>query len=134
MAEVEIKSNIKLGLTEILEGISKLEIDELELFLKEVSGILAQKKNKTTTKREATLLKKIKSDYPEKLKKQYQLLHSKMESGEITEKEQKELIELSDQFEAMDAKRLQYLLELSELRGQPLNLILKEFPSSSAYA
>ena len=92
MAEVEIKSNIKLGLADILEGISNLDVDDLELFLKEVTSILAQKKKiKPTGSEEATLLKKIKSAYPSKLKKRYQTLHAKMEAGSISQKEEEEI-------------------------------------------
>ena len=58
----------------------------------------------------------------------------KVENGKISDKEQKELLELTNKFEALDTQRLQYMLQLAQLRGQSLNNILKEFPSTPAYA
>ena len=51
MAKVEIKSNIKLGLREILDGISKLDAKDIELFIKEVSNILLKKQQKEDKKK-----------------------------------------------------------------------------------
>jgi hypothetical protein len=135
MAEVEIKSNIKLGLTEILEGIAKLEVEEIELFLKEVAGVLALKKRgKGNVEEEADLVKKIKATYPSELKEQYEKLYKKMENEGISTEEEKRLIEISDKLETYDAKRLQYLLSLAKLRGQDLTHVLKEFSSGNFYA
>jgi len=65
MANVEIQSNIKLGLQEILDGIAKLETNDIEIFLKEVTHILAQKKQQQpSSNKETQLLKKIKKAYP----------------------------------------------------------------------
>ena len=130
MAKIEIQSNIKLGLQEILDGIAQLEAKDIEIFLKEVTQILAQKQQPNKNK-EAQLIKKIKIIYPPKLNKRYQVLTSKMDEGNLSEKEQQELIELSHQFEKLDAQRLQYLLELAQLRNQPLEKLLQEFSISS---
>ncbi len=134
MAEVEIKSNIKLGLKDILKAISTLETKDIEIFLKEVTGILAQKKEKESKNTdESTLIKQIKSAYPIKLNKRFQFLRSKLTTQQLSEKEQKELIDLTNRFEALDAQRLQYLMQLAQLRGTSLNDIIKEF-SPNAYA
>ncbi len=134
MAEVEIKSNIKLGLKDILKAISTLETKDIEVFLKEVTGILAQKKEKESKNTdESTLIKQIKSAYPIKLNKRFQFLRSKLTTQQLSEKEQKELIDLTNRFEALDAQRLQYLMQLAQLRGTSLNDIIKEF-SPNAYA
>ncbi len=134
MAEVEIKSNIKLGLKDILKAISTLETKDIEIFLKEVTGILAQKKEKESKNTdESTLIKQIKSTYPTKLNKRFQFLRSKLTTQQLSEKEQKELIDLTNRFEALDAQRLQYLMQLAQLRGTSLNVIIKEF-SPIAYA
>ena len=133
MAEIEIKSNIKLGLNDILKAISTLETKDIEIFLKEVTGILAQKKEKESKNLdESALIKQIKSAYPIKLNKRYQSLRSKVATQQLSEKEQKELIELTNHFEALDAQRLQYLMQLAQLRGTSLNVIVKEF-STNAY-
>ncbi|MFK7982801.1 MAG: hypothetical protein AB8G86_22665 [Saprospiraceae bacterium] len=130
MAHVEIKSNLKLGLREILDGISKLDAKDIELFMQEVAGILAKKQKKAS--KESSLIKKIKSIYPTKLSKRYQALRLKMTNQVLTDTEQKELLTLTNQFETLDAQRLQYLLQLTEIRKQPLDILLKEFAPTHA--
>jgi len=80
MAEVEIRSNIKLGMADLLEGIAKMDTKDIELFLKEVANILSQKKKQPVSKssQEQLLIKKIKKAYPAKLKKAYHALSSKL--------------------------------------------------------
>jgi len=75
MAEVEIRSNIKLGMADLLEGIAKMDTKDIELFLKEVANILSQKKKQPVSKssQEQLLIKKIKKAYPAKLKKAYRV-------------------------------------------------------------
>ena len=135
MAEVEIKSNIRLGLKELLEGIANLDSADIEIFIKELSGILVEKRAKESNDtKESLLITRIKSTYPTESNEHYKLLLKKLENGKLTTKEQNELIELTDQFEALDAQRLQYLLELTQIRGKSLSVVLKEFSSSPAYA
>ncbi|MEM6319477.1 MAG: hypothetical protein AAF960_17530 [Bacteroidota bacterium] len=134
MAEIEVQSNIKLGLKDILKAISKLETKDIERFIKEVSNLLAQKKEKEDKEKvESNLIQQIRSVYPSKLNERYQALRIKLDSEPLSEKEQAELIELTNQFELLDAQRLRYLLQLSQLRSQPLNVVLKEF-SPDSYA
>lgn len=129
MAEVEIRSHIKLGLKEILEGISELEVGDIESFLQEVSDILAKKKRQDTTKEnEALLIKEIEKTYPQKLNKRYQELSAKIDEGKLTDQEQKELLDLTDHFEALDAQRLQHLMALSKLKGISLPQLLQNYP------
>jgi len=104
MANVEIQSNIKLGLKDILN----------------------KKKQQTAGDAEIQLLKKINTKYPVKLEKRYQFLTTKMDKGTLSDKEQQELIDLSNQFETFDAKRLEYIIALAQLRKQPLDSLLKE--------
>ena len=132
MAEVEIRSNIKLGMADLLEGIAKMDTKDIELFLKEVANILSQKKKQPVSKssQEQLLIKKIKKAYPAKLNKAYHALSSKLEAGEkLTHQEKVKLTTITNQFEALDAERLQYLLELAASRGQSLEQLLIEMPS-----
>ena len=89
------------------------------------------KTDKTTkSSKETTLIKQIKSVYPAKDNKRYKNLRSKIENGQISEQEQKELITLTDKFESLDAQRLQYLMKLASIRGQALTVVLKEFSTT----
>ncbi len=126
-----------MNVLEIKNDLLKLlvETDDAELLATVRTYFKQLKKEKTKQpSQEAVLIKHIKSSYPAKDNKRYKALRLKVESGKISDKEQKELLELTNKFEALDAQRLQYLLQLAKLRGQPLNNLLKEFPSPPAYA
>lgn len=134
MASVEIKSNIQISVDEIIKGVSQLETSEIEKFLEEVSNLLTQRKRQEFAERETELLEKVKHPYPSELKARYNFLTDRMKADEISTNEHQELIEISNRFEEMDAQRLQWLLELSKIRNQPLEQLLKELnlPTSSA--
>ena len=56
-------------------------------------------------------------------------MSSKLTAGEkLTHQEKINLTTITNQFEALDAERLQYLLELAALRGQSLEQLLIEMP------
>ena len=59
MPTVQVKSNVELGLDEILTGISQLDTPDLEQFLEQVSRLLARRKAQSLSKREAELLLRI---------------------------------------------------------------------------
>ena len=131
MASVEIKSKFKIGLDEILQAIAKLEVSELEKFLKKVEQIVAQKNKKQPSNREEELIQKISQSYPSELKNRYDELNQKMKIDTLSSEEYNEMIELSDQFETLDSQRLKHLIELSELRNTSLESIIKEFKPQS---
>ena len=112
-----------------------VETDDVELLVTFRNYFKQLKTDKTTkSSEETTLIKQIKSVYPAKDNKRYKNLRSKIENGQISEQEQKELITLTDKFESLDAQRLQYLIELASIRGQALTVVLKEFSTTPTYA
>lgn len=130
MQVVEIKSQVKMSLEEILNGVSKLETPDLELFLSEVSQILAIKKASNYSKRELQLLQLVSQHLPEQEIKRYQFLSNKLQEENISDVEHQELLVLVEKIEIADAKQLGYLIELARLKKislaelkQELNLI-----------
>ena len=130
MQVVEIKSQVKMSLEEILNGVSKLETPDLELFLSEVSQILAIKKASNYSKRELQLLQLVNQHLPEQEIKRYQFLSNKLQEENISDVEHQELLVLVEKIEIADAKQLGYLIELARLKKislaelkQELNLI-----------
>lgn len=126
MPTVRFNSNIQADLGEILLGIAELEVGELEKFAQQVSAILAQKKAPHLPKKEAELLIKINKGVAFEVQSRYDELHKKMQDGELSSEEHKELIGLVDIIEIQNAKRMKYLVELSQLRNVPLRELIKE--------
>jgi hypothetical protein len=75
---------------------------------------------------EDTLIREINRELPEEIWERYGALVARLREETITLEEQDELSGLSDQIEEA-ALRLQHLAKLSDLRGLPLNVMMKEF-------
>ena len=94
---------------EIKNDLLKLlvETDDAEL-LATVRNYFKQlkKEKKEKPSQESILIKNIQSKYPAKDNKRYKELRLKVENGKISDKEQKELLELTNKFEALDTQRL----------------------------
>ena len=66
MPTVRVKSDINLGLQEILTGISELETQDLERFMDQVGKLLTRRKAVGFSGYEAELLLKINQGLPQK--------------------------------------------------------------------
>ena len=106
-----------------------------------VSYVLARRKAPHVPSREAELLKLISRHLPEKTLARYRELNTKLHNEVITELEHQEFLALVDQIEMADAKRLEYLIELAQLRDESLETLMEQvglrlrssqFTSSSA--
>lgn len=126
MTTVQLQSEIKIELDEVLDGVSKLDTPELEHFLTEVSVLLAQRKVSNFSKAESRLLQKINQHLPVQTQKRYQQLTKKRQNEDITTEEYEELLALVDTVEQADAERLQALIELSQLRKTSLENLMEK--------
>jgi hypothetical protein len=78
------------------------------------------------SKAEADLLQKINLGLSPEMWEQYHALIVKRHSETLTSQEQARLIEISDQIEQANADRIQYLIELANLRGTSLEAIMQK--------
>lgn len=131
MPTVQVKSNIELGLDEILNGISQLDTPELEQFLEQVSRLLARRKAQNLSKREAELLVRINQGIGVQKAERYRQLTDKLNEESITPEEHQELLSLINYIEARDSERLESLIELSGLRGLTLNELMDQLGLAS---
>lgn len=117
MPSIEIKPAIKVGMEEILDGISNLDTPDLEVFLQEVAHLLAKRKTKTLPKRESELLLKInESMLTADEQTLYDQLYERLQAENITEEEHHQLMELIQRRERRGVEKLTYVVELSQLR------------------
>ena len=78
------------------------------------------------SKAEADLLQKINLGLPSEMWEHYHALIAKRHAETLTAEEQATLIEISDQIEQANTRRIQYLLELASLRGTSLEAVMQE--------
>lgn len=126
MPTVRVKSDINLGLQEILDGISELETRDLERFMDQVGRLLARRKASAFSGRETELLLKINQGLPQTTWDRYRDLSDKQTSETLSEKEYQELLAISDRMEEQDVKRLASLIELARLRSVPLDTLMQQ--------
>ena len=75
---------------------------------------------------EAGLLKQINQGFSDTWWEHYHQLIQKRQESLLTTTEHRELIRLADQVERLEAKRLRALVQLADLRKQPLTTLMKE--------
>lgn len=81
---------------------------------------------------QAELILKINTIFSLEERERYNELYAKFQRDELTQAEYSELLELSDKFELLDAKRLEYLGQLAQLRHQTLLEVMRDLGIKTA--
>ncbi|MEZ4963228.1 MAG: hypothetical protein R2830_25630 [Saprospiraceae bacterium] len=126
MATIEIKPKVKVGLNEILDGISQLDVKELESFFNRVGTLLAHRKTQHLTESEFQLLSEINKSLPPNHRQRYLKLKEKRGQAGLSEAEQQELLAMSDEIERIGVRRLECLVELAKLRSISLDELMEQ--------
>jgi len=109
---------------ELLAAAGRLSPSELDRFVPQVIALRARRAAPVLGARESELLAEISCALPEDLRQPYARLLEKRDFRTLTPGEHDELIRLSDEVEAFQARRLERLAELAQLRGVTLDQLL----------
>lgn len=123
---ISIAKQGKVGTEYLFNSISALETTELELFMQKIGQLIARRKTPAASERETVLLMAINQAIPTKLQERYTLMVQKLEDETMTPAENKEFLKLVEKMEAKQSERLQYLLELSQIRGVSLTTLMTQ--------
>lgn len=126
MPMVQVVSEVKVDLNQLLDGIAQLDLPELERFSFKVSNLVAQRKSPYLPQRESELLQQINLSLPAEKRQRYAELNAKLLDETITLAENQELGELIEQIEHADVERLQALVELAQLRNMSLARLMEQ--------
>lgn len=124
MASVQVKA--QLSTDDLLEAIDQLDKRSLENLMQKLLVLVAQRKAPGLPKNEAELLKKINQSLPQEIQQRYRLLIARRKSEKLTEAEHAELLHLTDQVEHLEKQRIDYLLQLAQLRRTTLNEVMQQ--------
>lgn len=124
MASVQVKA--RLSSDDLIEAIDQLDKRSLENLLQKILVLVARRKAPRLPKNEAELLKKINQNFPQEMQQQYRLLIARRKSETLTEAEHAELLKLTDQIEHLEKQRIDYLLQLAQLRRTTLNQVMEQ--------
>ena len=118
----------------LLEAASQLSLPELEKFVAGVIAIQAHRKAPSLPESDADLLKVVNYPVPEDMRRRYHELVAKRQSHTITDEEYKELLELTDEIELGDARRVEALGKLAGLRNTTIDALMDSLGIDSSYA
>ena len=121
-----IHLNSEIDIESVMQGMGKLNNSELENILSRISIMLAQKKAPNLPKQEAKLLLEINQSLDEALLQRYSCLNQLMQENKLSEEEHQELMQLIDEVELADAKRLKAIVELASLRAITVDELMKQ--------
>ena len=108
----------------LLNAVAQMPESEFNRFVEKAKK-LRYKEQKISPK-EADLLHRINTVYSAEKRQRYNELYARFQQDDLTAKEYKALLKLSDEFEMLNAKRLEYLGELAKIRGQSLKDVIKD--------
>jgi hypothetical protein len=132
MTKVQFTSQVTIDLEEVLENVDQLDTSELENFAFRINAALAQRKAPNLSERETELLQRINQGLPERIYQRSQELSGKLEDETLAEEEHRELLSLVELIEQADAERMNYLVELAQIRETPLDNLMTELGLSPA--
>lgn len=126
MSKVMVQPNLVLDAEQILNGMTKMAINEFEQFFEQILALRARRIAPTLSQEESELLLKINEGVPDEVRLRFRLLREKMWDEVITQQEHEELIDLTDQIETSDVERLQNLIKLAQLRNVSLDTVMDQ--------
>ena len=129
MQTIEIRKGVKVGLEDLISGVSKMETPALEKFIDTLGQVLAVRKTPVSTEKEKELLFKIENLVPAFVKRRYKQLHSKLQKESILEQERQELLQIIGFMEEKAVERVYLMAELSSLRQVSLEELTEQFRS-----
>ena len=123
MPTVQVET--QLTTEELLRAVQQLSKNDLNHFVYQVVNLRAKQQAPSLSKNESDLLQKINQGLPKELQETYNKLLEKRQGEELTPEEHKELLNLSDRVEKLEAKRVEYLAEMARLRQTNMSDLIK---------
>jgi hypothetical protein len=116
----------QLSPEQIISAASHLSLPELKQVLTSILALQAERTAPRLSAAESTLLVRINQGFPEDLRERLATLRGKREDEVITDAEYEELTRLTDRAEELHAERLAALVELAQLRGIGLSVLMDQ--------
>lgn len=117
--------HLEITTENLLNAVIQLPENEFNRFVEKAKR-LRRSSPPDDSQRAADLLHKINSVFPAEKRRRYRELYAKSQAADLAAKERRELLKLSDEFETLNARRLEYLGELAEIRRQSLKDLIND--------
>ena len=117
---------IQVEIDQLLNAALQLPHAELDQFVKKLLSLRRQSEIPKLPARESELLLKINQGVPAQLQQRFDQLVEKRRDNALNPDEYQELLALTEQVEQFDVERLQWLIELAQLRGLTLDELMQQ--------
>ncbi len=134
MQTVEIKKGLQVGFDDLVQSVSRLNTAELTAFFEKLNHIIEGQKPLLPFGEEAILLKQIKAIIPMSVIRRFKELQVKQHDNTISEKEQEEILVITDFIEEKSAERVKLLAALAKIRQIPLPDLVKKLQLKNYHA
>jgi phage terminase Nu1 subunit (DNA packaging protein) len=124
MTTIHVQSEVSLDA--LLNGVEQLNTADLEHFADKVLALRAKRRAANIPRREAELLQQINQGVPQEIQRRFDELTTRRREDLLTPEEHQELLQLIDQIEQLDVKRVEALAELAQLRKVSLRKLMKQ--------
>ncbi|MBI1880627.1 MAG: STAS/SEC14 domain-containing protein [Chloroflexi bacterium] len=122
MPTVQVEA--ELSFDNLIQAVQQLNTAELDQFIQQIVALQAQRHAPSLSKDETDLLLKINQGVPGDIQVRYDELIAKRQAEALTPDEHSELLRLTEQVEAIEVKRVEYLVELARLRQISLTSLM----------
>ena len=124
MTIIQLQSQVSLDA--LISGVEQLSTPDLDRLTDRVLALRARRRAPSVTQKEAELLQEINEGLPLELQQRFDQLTVKRRAETLTEVEYQELLSLSEQIELSDARRVECLAELAQLRNIPIRTLMSQ--------
>ena len=121
-----VQVEAQLPTDELLRAAGQLNQPDLEQFVSQVIALRAKRQAPSLPRVESELLLKINAEVPSAIQTRYNELIAKRQAETLTPDEYKELLQLTQQVEKLEVRRVEYLAELARLRRTSLTALMEK--------
>lgn len=115
-----VRIEAQLSTDELLKAASQLSSPELDQFASQIIALRAQRQAPCMPQDEAEILIEINRGIPWEIQKPYDALVAKRRQESLTPDEYETLLQLTEQIEQLEVRRMEHLAELARLRQMSL--------------
>jgi hypothetical protein len=134
MQTVNIKKGLQVGFDDLVQGVSRLNKTELATFFEKLNHAISGQKPPAPIGEEAVLLKQIKEIIPMSVVRHFKELQAKQHNNTISEKEQEEILVITDFIEEKSAERVALLAALAKIRQISITDLAKQMQLKNYHA
>jgi len=123
MATIQLEAQVSAK--ELFKAVKQLDPNELEQFVGQVISLRAARTMPSLPHSESDLLIKINQGVSTDLKLRYDILIAKRQAETLSNDEHSELLQLTKEIEGIEARRVEYLSQLAQLRQTTLSSLMQ---------